>query len=115
MALQGPEARPRRLRRPQVRLKFAPELVSPAAVFLAHESCVLNGEVLISGGGQVMRMAFVGNEGIAKDDMSPEDVAENLGTIMDLSDAQGGAPVRARGAALGSTRRRARDRRRRSR
>jgi hypothetical protein len=67
--------------------KFAPEFVSPAAVFLAHESCNLNGEFLISGGGQVMRMAFVCNEGITKEDLTPEDVAENLDTIMDLSDA----------------------------
>ncbi len=67
--------------------KFAPDLVSPAAVFLAHESCHLNGEVLISGGGQVMRMAFVCNEGITMDAMTPELVAENLATIMDLSNA----------------------------
>lgn len=66
---------------------FAPELVSPAAVYLAHESCDLNGEVLISGGGQVMRMAFVCNEGIASDQMTPEHIAENLTTIMDLSNA----------------------------
>jgi NAD(P)-dependent dehydrogenase (short-subunit alcohol dehydrogenase family) len=67
---------------------FAPELVSPAAAYLAHESCALNGEVLISGGGQVMRMAFVCNEGITKENVTPEDVAENLSTVMDLSGAQ---------------------------
>jgi len=67
--------------------QYAPELVSPAVVFLAHESCELNGEVLISGGGQVMRMAFVCNEGITDEKMTPEIVAENLGKIMDLSGA----------------------------
>jgi len=67
--------------------QYAPELVSPAAVFLAHESCELNGEVLISGGAQVMRMAFVCNEGITDEKMTPEVVAENLTKIMDLSDA----------------------------
>jgi hypothetical protein len=67
--------------------KFRPELVSPAAVFLAHESCRLNGEVLVSGGGQVMRMVIMENEGITKDDLTPEDVAENLDRVMDLSDA----------------------------
>jgi NAD(P)-dependent dehydrogenase (short-subunit alcohol dehydrogenase family) len=66
---------------------FAPELVSPGALYLAHESCDLNGEVLISGGGQVMRMAFVCNEGIASDQMTPELIASNLATIMDLSNA----------------------------
>lgn len=65
--------------------QYKPELVSPAAVFLAHESCPLNGEVLISGGGQVMRMAFVCNEGIANPEMTAEDVAAGLDTIMDLT------------------------------
>jgi hypothetical protein len=67
--------------------KFQPELVSPAAVFLAHESCNLTGEVLVSGGGQVMRMAIMQNEGITKDNIAPEDIAENLDRLMDMSDA----------------------------
>lgn len=67
--------------------KFRPELVSPAAVFLGHESCRLNGEVLVSGGGQVMRMVIMENEGITKDALTPEDVADNLDRLMDLSDA----------------------------
>lgn len=66
--------------------QYKPELVSPAAVYLAHESCPLNGEVLISGGGQVMRMAFVCNEGISNEAMTAEDVAAGLDKIMDLSD-----------------------------
>lgn len=68
--------------------KFRPELVSPAACFLAHESCRLNGEILVSGGGQVFRVALVQNEGITKDDLTPEDVAANLDTLTSLSDAQ---------------------------
>jgi NAD(P)-dependent dehydrogenase (short-subunit alcohol dehydrogenase family) len=67
--------------------QFAPELVSPAAVFLAHESCTLDGEVLIAGGGQVMRMALVVNEGITADAMTPELVAERLAEVMDVSAA----------------------------
>jgi NAD(P)-dependent dehydrogenase (short-subunit alcohol dehydrogenase family) len=67
---------------------FAPELVSPAAAFLGHESCDLNGEVLVAGGGQVMRVALVVNEGIAIDEMTPEHIAENLEKVMDLSGAQ---------------------------
>ena len=67
--------------------QFRPELVSPAAVFLAHESCTLNGEVLVSGGGQVMRMVIMENEGISKDVLTPEDIADNLDRLMDLSDA----------------------------
>jgi NAD(P)-dependent dehydrogenase (short-subunit alcohol dehydrogenase family) len=67
--------------------QFAPELVSPAAVFLAHESCTLDGEVLISGGGQVMRVALVANEGLSSANMTPEHIAEHLPELMDLSGA----------------------------
>ena len=42
---------------------FKPELVSPPAVYLAHESCRLNGEILVSGGGQVMRVRDHGERG----------------------------------------------------
>ena len=68
--------------------RFQPELVAPAAVFLAHESCALNGEVLVAGGGQVMRMAVLQNEGFSKDDLTPEDIVDNLATVMDMSGAQ---------------------------
>ena len=68
--------------------KFKPELVSPAMAYLAHESCEFNGEVLISGGGEVMRVAFVVNAGISYDDMSPEMVAASIATLRDLSTAQ---------------------------
>jgi NAD(P)-dependent dehydrogenase (short-subunit alcohol dehydrogenase family) len=67
--------------------KFAPELVSPAAAFLAHESCPLNGEVLVAGAGQVFRLAVVANDGFTKDDVTPEDIAENIEKVMDLSGA----------------------------
>jgi NAD(P)-dependent dehydrogenase (short-subunit alcohol dehydrogenase family) len=62
-----------------------PELVSPVVAFLAHQSCPLNGEVLVAGGGQVMRMAIVANEGITRPDLTPEDVADDLEHIMDLA------------------------------
>ena len=63
-----------------------PDYVSPAVAYLAHVSCPLNGETLISGGGSVMRMAVVQTTGITKaDTISPEDIAENLDAVMDLS------------------------------
>jgi NAD(P)-dependent dehydrogenase (short-subunit alcohol dehydrogenase family) len=67
--------------------QLRPELVSPVAAYLAHESCQLNGELLPTGGGQVMRVALVQNEGFTKEDLTPEDVATNLQKVMDLSDA----------------------------
>ena len=62
--------------------------MSPVAVFLAHESCQLNGEVIISGGGQVQRIAVMETEGITSDALTPEVVAENLDQVMDMSNAQ---------------------------
>ena len=64
------------------------EYVSPAVAYLAHESCPLNGETLISGGLGVMRLAMVQTKGFhATGSITPEDVAENLDAIMDMSDA----------------------------
>jgi NAD(P)-dependent dehydrogenase (short-subunit alcohol dehydrogenase family) len=68
--------------------QFAPEWVSPAAVFLAHESCALNGELIVCGGGQAFRIAAVQTTGISHENMTPEVVAENLDAVMDMKDAQ---------------------------
>jgi NAD(P)-dependent dehydrogenase (short-subunit alcohol dehydrogenase family) len=78
-------------------LQFAPERVSPAAAYLAHESCRLNGEVLVAGGGQVMRMAVLETKGISADEVTPEDIAANLDKVMDITDAD----VMTAGVALG--------------
>jgi NAD(P)-dependent dehydrogenase (short-subunit alcohol dehydrogenase family) len=67
---------------------FATELVSPAAAYLAHESCRLNGVVLVAGGGQVQRLALMASPGITSEHLTPEDVAANVDTIADLSGAQ---------------------------
>src|SRR5262249_37618150 len=64
-----------------------PDLVSPAAVFLAHEFCRLNGEVLVAGGGQVQRLAVLASAGIHRESLTPEDIAADLGTVLDLTGA----------------------------
>jgi NAD(P)-dependent dehydrogenase (short-subunit alcohol dehydrogenase family) len=64
-----------------------PELVSPVAAYLAHESCALNGELLPAGAGQVMRVALMQNDGFTKPDLTPEDVAEHLDDLMDMTNA----------------------------
>jgi NAD(P)-dependent dehydrogenase (short-subunit alcohol dehydrogenase family) len=66
---------------------FDPELVAPAAAFLAHESCSLNGEVLVAGGGQVMRLAVVQTQGITASALTPEELSTNLEAVMDMTDA----------------------------
>jgi hypothetical protein len=67
--------------------QYAAEFVSPAAVYLAHESCTLAGELLIAGGGQVMRLALSETAGITVDDLTPEVVAERIDEILDMSSA----------------------------
>ena len=66
---------------------YPPELASPAAVYLAHESCPLNGVILVAGGGQVLRMAFAENEGIRSSELTVEEVAANIDAIVDMTGA----------------------------
>jgi hypothetical protein len=72
----------------QVQASMPPELCAPAAAFLANESCPLNGEVLQIGMGGISRLAVIHTQGITKDQLTAEDIAANLDTIMDVSDAQ---------------------------
>jgi NAD(P)-dependent dehydrogenase (short-subunit alcohol dehydrogenase family) len=71
----------------KVLAQIPPELVSPAVVFLAHESCPLNGEVLQVGGGLVSRLAVIQTHGLNRPDLTPEDIAANLDTILDPTNA----------------------------
>jgi NAD(P)-dependent dehydrogenase (short-subunit alcohol dehydrogenase family) len=71
----------------QVKASMPPEHNAPAAVFLAHESCPLNGEVLRVGMGSVARLAMVHTVGIEKDPLTPEDIAEHLDAILDVTAA----------------------------
>jgi hypothetical protein len=64
-----------------------PDMCAPAAAFLAHESCPLNGEILLIGMGGVARIAVVRTQGVWKSPLTAEDIAENLSQIMDLNDA----------------------------
>jgi NAD(P)-dependent dehydrogenase (short-subunit alcohol dehydrogenase family) len=72
----------------KVLAQIRPELVSPAVAFLAHESCSLNGEVLQVGGGLVSRLAVFQTQGLNRPDLTPEDIAANLGTILDPTNAE---------------------------
>jgi NAD(P)-dependent dehydrogenase (short-subunit alcohol dehydrogenase family) len=75
--------------RNQVMERMDPELVSVAMAYLAHESCELRGELLISGGGDVMRLAPVMTTGISTGKgLTVEDVAESIATILDPQDAR---------------------------
>jgi hypothetical protein len=72
----------------QINASMPPELCAPAAAFLAHESCPLNGEVLQIGMGGVARIAVVHTQGIFKSPLTAEDIAQNLDAILDVRDAR---------------------------
>ena len=71
-----------------INASMPPELCAPAAAFLAHESCPLNGEVLQVGMGGVARLAVVHAEGVNKQPLTAEDIAENLDRVLDVTDAR---------------------------
>jgi NAD(P)-dependent dehydrogenase (short-subunit alcohol dehydrogenase family) len=72
----------------QINASMPPEMCAPAAAFLAHESCPLNGEILQVGMGGVSRIAVVHTPGIAKSPLTAEDIAENIDAIMDSREAR---------------------------
>ncbi len=68
--------------------QWLPEYVSPAVAFLAHESCQLNGEVLVSGGLQVRRLALIETTGITSPaPITPEFIAANIDSVLDATGA----------------------------
>jgi NAD(P)-dependent dehydrogenase (short-subunit alcohol dehydrogenase family) len=64
-----------------------PELVAPAAAFLAHESCNLAGEVLVAGAGQVQRLILSATKGIYEAALTPEYISANVSEMLDTTDA----------------------------
>ena len=70
----------------QINASMPAALCAPAAAFLAHESCPLNGEVLQVGMGGVARLAVVYGKGISSPSITAEEIAGRLGEVMDVSD-----------------------------
>ena len=68
--------------------QMTPEKTSPAVAYLAHESCAVTGETFIAGMGMMARLTLVAAPGYLSDNMTPEDVAENIDTAMDITDAK---------------------------
>ena len=63
--------------------KLGPEYITPVALYLAHESCEVTGEIYSCGGGHVAR-AFIGvTKGYTDPELSVESIAENLAQIRD--------------------------------
>ena len=63
--------------------QMGPHQVAPAVVYLAHESCSLNGETLSASGGRVGRVFMGVTKGIYEDDLTLETVAERIDEVCD--------------------------------
>jgi hypothetical protein len=64
---------------------MGPELVAPVVGYLAHESCAVSGEMLISIAGRVAQAFVAETEGVYRPNWSIEDVSTQLDAIHDKS------------------------------
>jgi NAD(P)-dependent dehydrogenase (short-subunit alcohol dehydrogenase family) len=64
---------------------MGPELVAPVVGWLAHESCSITGEMLISMGGRVARALIAETQGVYQPSWSIDDVAERIDAIRDTT------------------------------
>ena len=62
---------------------MGPELVAPVVGWLAHESCSISGEMLISMAGRVAKALIAETQGVYRPSWSIEDVADQLNAIRD--------------------------------
>ena len=67
---------------------YAPELITPVVVYLAHESCDRNGNFYSVGAGKVSRVFIGSTVGIEDPQLSPESIAEAIDQIDATSDWQ---------------------------
>jgi NAD(P)-dependent dehydrogenase (short-subunit alcohol dehydrogenase family) len=63
--------------------KLSTATVSPVVLYLAHETCALNGELLSVAAGRVARICMITAPGLYSEHLTSELVAENLERIMD--------------------------------
>ena len=65
---------------------MGPELVAPVVGWLAHESCTVTGEMLISIAGRVARACFAESPGVYRPDWSIEDVAREMAAARNMTE-----------------------------
>jgi NAD(P)-dependent dehydrogenase (short-subunit alcohol dehydrogenase family) len=70
-----------------------PELVAPVVGWLAHESCSISGEMIISAAGRVARAYVAETVGVFQPEWTIDQVAEKIDAIRDASDALVFPPV----------------------
>lgn len=62
---------------------MGPELVAPVVGWLAHESCTISGEMLVSMAGRVARAYIAETEGVFSPAWTIDEVADNIEAIRD--------------------------------
>lgn len=65
---------------------MGPELAAPAAAWLAHESCSLSGEMLVTIAGRVARGFVAETRGVYQPSWTIEQVGQQIGAIRDPAD-----------------------------
>ena len=65
---------------------MSPELAAPAAAWLAHESCSLSGEMLVTIAGRVARAFVAETRGVYRPSWTIEQVGEQIDAIRDPAD-----------------------------
>ena len=60
---------------------MAPEAVAPAVAWLAHKSCSITGEMLVSMGGRIARAVLAETEGVYNPSWTLEEVAAQMNNI----------------------------------
>jgi NAD(P)-dependent dehydrogenase (short-subunit alcohol dehydrogenase family) len=64
---------------------LSPELVAPMVAWLAHESCMQSGEIMIGTAGRMARAVVVESPGVYRTSWTIEEVAADLAEIRDIS------------------------------
>ena len=66
--------------------RLDPALVAPVVAFLAHQDCLVSGEIYTAGAGHVARFFIGRTKGFHNPALSVEDVRDHLDEIRDDSD-----------------------------
>lgn len=72
---------------------MGPELVAPVVGWLAHESCSITGEILISMAGRVARALIAETQGVFRPSWTIDEVADRIDAIRDTSNLWALPPV----------------------
>jgi NAD(P)-dependent dehydrogenase (short-subunit alcohol dehydrogenase family) len=66
---------------------MSPDLVAPAVAWLAHESCSITGEMLISIAGRLAKAYVAETQGVYRPSWTIEEVAQQMDAISDRADS----------------------------